>query len=382
MKHPLKIALVLETSGGGSGRHVLDLALGLMARGHAVTVVWSPTRAEEDFIAGLARETVIHNLQISMSRAVHPGDLSDLRALIRLFRTEQPFDVIHAHSSKAGALVRLLPRSIPGTRIYTPHAFRTMDLDLKQPQRAIYSTVERLLASRSSQIIVVSSAERDHAIELGIDPALVRIVVNGVKLPPEASRTAARQDMQLNNDEIAVGFIGRLETQKDPLRFVDALTHAVKAAPRIRGIVIGDGTLREAAEQGDMAGALTFMGWQNAPKLIAGFDIFCMTSQYEAMPYTLLEALHAGIPIVTTAVGGAAETVIEGENGHVLPLDSPATAIGDALARLANDPAQRHAFGQASRTFAKSRTLDVMVDETIAVYDEAGTKSNQISVSL
>ena len=310
MKHPLKIALVLETSGGGSGRHVLDLALGLMARGHAVTVVWSPTRAEEDFIAGLARETVIHNLQISMSRAVHPGDLSDLRALIRLFRTEQPFDVIHAHSSKAGALVRLLPRSIPGTRIYTPHAFRTMDLDLKQPQRAIYSTVERLLASRSSQIIVVSSAERDHAIELGIDPALVRIVVNGVKLPPEASRTAARQDMQLNNDEIAVGFIGRLETQKDPLRFVDALTHAVKAAPRIRGIVIGDGTLREAAEQGDMAGALTFMGWQNAPKLIAGFDIFCMTSQYEAMPYTLLEALHAGIPIVTTAVGG------RGRNRH------------------------------------------------------------------
>jgi glycosyltransferase involved in cell wall biosynthesis len=157
----LCVALILETSGGGSGRHVLDLAQGLALRGHHVSVIWSPTRAQKDFIEQLDALEGVENLPLVMHRAVGPSDVKSLAALKRLLRGLEPFDILHGHSSKAGALIRLLPKSVPGTRIYTPHAFRTMDPGLKATHRMIYSTIERVLANRAARIVVVSTAEHD-----------------------------------------------------------------------------------------------------------------------------------------------------------------------------------------------------------------------------
>lgn len=371
MSGRLKIALILETSGGGSGRHVLDLAAGLAGRGHAVTVIWAPDRAQDDFVTQLQALEGVRALALPMRRAVGLHDLRARKALAALLRAEGPFDILHGHSSKAGALLRLLGGGIPGARIYTPHAFRTMDPGLSGAPRMIYGLIERLLAPRADRIIAVSGAEKAHAESLGIAPARVAVVVNGVRLPDHADRAGARAAMGLNDDQIAVGFIGRLEPQKDPLRFVSAMARAVTDAPALRGVVIGDGPLRAGAEAAAPAGALRFLGWQDGPALIPGLDIFCMTSRYEAMPYTLLEALHAGVPIVTTDVGGAAETVVEGQNGHILPLDSDSAAIGAALAGLAADNARRAGFGQASRQMAQRRSIDAMVDGTLAVYEAA-----------
>lgn len=371
MPDPLRIALVLETSGGGSGRHVLDLARGLVQRGQDVTVIWAPDRAAADFVAALQAEPAITALPLSMRRAVGPEDARSLRALKALLAGQAPFDILHGHSSKAGALIRLLPRSVPGARIYTPHAFRTMDPGLGGVPRRIYGTIERLLAPRAARIIAVSQAEHDHAVALGIAPARVRVVVNGVRLPADSDCAAARAEMGLTEADVAVGFIGRLEPQKDPLRFVQAVSAAAAVEPALRGVVIGDGPLRAEAEAAAGPGAVRFLGWQDGPRLMAGLDIFCMTSRYEAMPYTLLEALHAGVPIVTTAVGGAAETVRPGETGHILPLDSTAAQIAEALAGLARDGARRANFGAAAGHLAKSRTIDAMVDETLVTYRDA-----------
>ena len=81
-----------------------------------------------------------------MKRAVGPSDWSSLRVLTKLVRETGPYDILHGHSSKAGALVRLLPRSLPGARIYTPHALRTMDPEISWPAALIYGSAERLLA--------------------------------------------------------------------------------------------------------------------------------------------------------------------------------------------------------------------------------------------
>lgn len=372
---PLRIALILETSGGGSGRHVLDLARELVQRGQDVTVIWAPDRAQDDFVAALEAEDAITALPLSMHRAVGPKDMRSLQALRSLLARQAPFDILHGHSSKAGALIRLLPRSVPGARIYTPHAFRTMDPGLGQPQRMIYGTIERALASRAARIITVSQAEYDHAVTLSIPPARLRIVVNGVALPEDATRSAARRAMGLAEQSVAVGFIGRLERQKDPLRFVRAVSMAAETVPNLRGIVIGDGPLRTEAEALARSGVVQFMGWQDGPRLMAGLDLFCMTSRYEAMPYTLLEALHAGVPIVTTAVGGAGESVLDGETGRILPIDSTAEALAKALGDLAGDHSRRSDFGAAAATLAHRRSIDVMVDETLAVYADAMVRS-------
>lgn len=367
MQTPLKIALVLETSGGGSGRHVLDLAEGLAGQGHDVTVIWSKLRAQDDFAARLAAMDDIRALPVEMHRAVGVADLASLRALAQTLRQHGPFDVLHGHSSKAGALVRLLPRKIPGKRVYTPHAFRTMDPTMGARAKRIYGTIERLLAPRADHIITVSRAERDHAIGLGIREKRLNIVVNGAAMPP-ALRGDARDAMGLAPQDVAVGFIGRLDDQKSPIRFVQAVSLAVHKAPRLRGLVIGDGPLRQVAEAENVAGACRFLGWQDGPALFPGLDVFCMTSHYEAMPYTLLEALHAGVPIVTTAVGGVAETVSDAENGFVLATDCTPEALGERLVQLANDTALRQSFGSRALELARDRTIDNMVRETVEIY--------------
>lgn len=371
MPQPLKIALVLETSGGGSGRHALDLAEGLAQVGHDVTVVWSPVRAQDDFRDRLVALTGITNLPLPMQRAVGLDDLRSLRALKALLQAHGPFDVVHGHSSKAGALIRLLPRSVPGARIYTPHAFRTMDPEMGRRARRIYGTIEQLLAPRGDRIITVSAAEHDHASGLGINTRKLTTVVNGATLPGDANRDRARALMGLSPDDVAVGFIGRLDQQKDPLRFVEAVSLAAQKAPNLRGLVIGDGALRATAEALNTENALNFMGWQDGPALFPGLDVFCMTSHYEAMPYTLLEALHAGVPIVTTAVGGVKETVRDGENGYVLPTGCAAPAIAEQLIKLATDADLRQGFSANARRLARDRTVDTMVEDTVRVYHSA-----------
>ncbi len=366
-----KVALILETSGGGSGRHVLDLAEGLAGAGLEVTVIWSPLRAAASFKERLLALQGVRAAEVEMQRAVGLHDLRALRALARCLDDLGPFDVLHGHSSKAGALVRLLPRRIPGTRIYTPHALRTMDPGLGRAGRLIYGTIERLLAGRADRIIAVSSSEYTHARALGIPAAKLATVVNGAALPETARRETARARMGLGPQDVAIGFIGRLDDQKEPLRFVDAVIAATRAAPAACGVVLGDGPLRAACEARAGDAPLRFLGWCDGPALFPGLDIFCMTSRYEAMPYTLIEALHAGAPIVTTQVGGVEETVIEGENGHILPLDSSSEAIGAVLAQLVTDTDRRRAFSAASTALAEQRTLVQMMAQTRAVYATA-----------
>ncbi|MEM8979232.1 MAG: glycosyltransferase family 4 protein [Pseudomonadota bacterium] len=368
MAHKLQIALVLETSGGGSGRHVLDLASGLASRGHSVTVVWSPTRATDDFQKDLREIPDLTLKTLPMSRSVGLQDRKALKAMTALFEQLPAMDVIHAHSSKAGALTRLLPKRIAGSRVYTPHAFRTMDPKLGRPQRFIYGTIERVLAAKGQAVIAVSQFEYDHALELGIAPNCLHLVVNGAGLPRSTNRATARADMGLTENDFVVGFVGRLVDQKDPLRFVEALNLAHTQNTSIKGVVLGDGALRAACEQMALPNSVSFLGWQDAPSLIKGFDVFTMTSRYEAMPYTLIEALHARLPIITSDVGGALETVRHGQNGALLPLDATPEVFAAAILDLANTPGKLAAYQATSEAMAQMRTIGVMVDQTEAVY--------------
>lgn len=125
-----RIAHVLESAAAGAGRHVLDLAQGMSQQGHDIIIIWSPDRASPDFIDRILRLPNVSSYSLPMQRAIGWHDIHSLNQLTRLLSDIGPFDILHGHSSKAGALVRLLPRKIPGARVYTPHAFRAMDPNL------------------------------------------------------------------------------------------------------------------------------------------------------------------------------------------------------------------------------------------------------------
>ena len=101
------VLLVLETGGGGAGRHVVDLARGLIQRGYGVTLAYSGLRAEASFLDEIHSTADLHCIRIDMTRAVSATDLTAARAIHAYLRQFGPFRVVHGHSSKAGALSRI-----------------------------------------------------------------------------------------------------------------------------------------------------------------------------------------------------------------------------------------------------------------------------------
>lgn len=368
----MRVLLVTEPSGGGSGRHVVDLAKSLLERGHEVCLVYSPTRAEARFEAEVAALGLWRLERLAMARAVGPGDLKSAMQLRDLIRRHGPFDVVHAHSSKAGALVRVVAPA-RSARVYTPHALRTMDPNLGKGGRLIYGGIEWLLAKFLSEaVIAVAPEEARHAQEEGFPEDRLHTVVNGVDASPIVDRMAVRAELGLDPESIAIGFVGRLCDQKDPLRFVEALTIANARDPRFRGVMLGDGELAEVA-RGAAGDAITILSHRNAREYLPAFDALAMTSRYEAMPYVLLEALQASLPIVATAVGGVSATVEPGQNGFVAPVDASAEAFAETLMKLSS-PAERTRMSDRSRDLARRFSLEAMVEATEAVYRQAITR--------
>ncbi|PHY22901.1 glycosyltransferase [Caulobacter sp. BP25] len=365
----LRVLLITEPSGGGSGRHVVDLAEGLCALGHEVSVIYSSTRAEPRFNSELHALPLRSIRDLPMKRSVGPWDLGAAYRLAQMIRKSGPFDIVHAHSSKAGALLRLVaPRG--STRIYTPHAFRTMDPTMGAKGRVVFGTIEAILARYfTDALIAVAPEEVQHAHSLGVPPDKIHLVVNGVTPAREIDREAARSELGIAPGELAVGFVGRLADQKDPLRFAQALKIARESNSRLRGIILGSGELASAVKSagGD---AVTIFEGCNARDFLPAFDLFAMTSKYEAMPYVLLEALQAGLPIVSTQVGGVSITVRNGENGFVVPVSaSPEELVGAILSAAADE--QRKKFAAVSSEMASQFGADKMAKETNAVYSSA-----------
>ena len=148
----MKILLVLEAALGGTGRHIVDLAQGLLDRDHDVHLVYSTLRADAHFTAGL------HRLQTECSRfrshaipITRELTASDLRAYVklrRIVRRHGPFNLIHSHSTKAGFLARLLVGKSGAASVYTPHGLMTMDPRLRGLRRCVRTSLRHRLRGR------------------------------------------------------------------------------------------------------------------------------------------------------------------------------------------------------------------------------------------
>lgn len=372
---PLRILEVLEPSGGGSGRHFVDLCAGLKARGHSVTAVYSPVRAEERFVRELMALDLARVIALPMLRAVGPGDLSSWRALKGVIREEGPFDIIHGHSSKAGALTRL---RLPGPhvpRIYTPHAFRTMDPTLSSKGRLIFGAIEGFLGRFfTDRLICVSRNEYDHALKLGIPATKLAVVVNGVGTMPTGRRSDIREQFGIPREALVFGFIGRLSAQKAPERLITAFAAVAGTVPEARLLIIGSGELepdvrRQIAAAG-IADRIVIDAELPGSEALQAIDVLVMTSRYEAMSYVMLEGAAAGLPLILTDVGGTSNVLDHDVNGFIVPNTDDTALLAAAMARL-SDTTTRARLAAAACARSDRYGVDAMVDQTLAVYRQA-----------
>jgi len=374
---PMRIVLAAEPTGGGVMRHVLDLAEGLPRRGFRVLLVHAKRGIDAAFAGRIERQKEFgyETAMLDLQRAPGGHDFAATVALRRVIRAFGGADVLHGHSSKAGALARLGRWSHARRVVYTPHAWYTQNPELGNSSRRAYQFIERALATVTDRIISVSRDEAEHAVALGIGRRKLVLIENGIEswTPEQVAqkRAATRARLGIGADDVVVGFLGRLAPQKAPDVAVRAFRQILDGRPATRIVLAGDGPegarLRALMSELGLGDRIVQLPVANGPDVIPAFDLFLMTSRYEGFPYVLLEALAAGCAIVTTRVGGVVDCVLDGENGAVVD-DVDPDPIARAVLAIVNDPDTLNRMRAESRARAALFSIDRMLDRTAELY--------------
>jgi glycosyltransferase involved in cell wall biosynthesis len=365
-----RLLLAFEPPDGGVAENVAQLALGLRRHGWEPVVAGPPEASVYGRLEAAGVE--LHRLPLSRGLAGPVGEARALRELRRLIGTGG-FEVVHSHSSKAGALARAAaPRRLPS--VYTPHCFAFVG-EVGRAQRWISTAVESALGRRTDAILCVCEWERRLAEERHIAPAeRLHRIYNGVEPCPPGAGVDPRLE-QLRGEGPVVGAIAVMRRQKRLDLLIEAAPAILAADTEARVVIVGNGPERENL-QARAAG----LGLDRQPRFqmipfegsswqyLAGLDLFILPSGWEAFPIGILEALACGVPQVATDVGGTGEAVADGETG--LLVGPWAEEIAAATIELIGDPGRRQTMAEASRRRHRERfAIDRMVDETAKVYD-------------
>lgn len=369
----LRILQLTEATSAGVGRHVSDLCEGLLERGHSVSLAYSGLGTSPVFLNAVttlrSRHINFQSLSVPIQRWPSPSDWACAKKIRRQFPAA--FDVVHAHSTKAGFLSRVWLQGAGRALVYSPHAPLSMNVSQGKCFQRTAAVLEALLAHRCDRIICVSSMERRHMLSIGIDSRKLEVVVNGLP-PAPAPVPGIRERFGVTTNTLALVTVGRLARQKGIDILLDALGKIeASVRERLMLFVVGDGPERERLQAQSRAHGLEsivrWLGEQPAEQILAAFDLLVLPSRYEGMPYVLLEAQRAGLPIVASDVGGVEELLGTSQCGVVVPAENPA-ALASALVRLFEDASLRKKCGENARVRSSHFTAQRMTELTETAY--------------
>lgn len=336
---------------GGAERQWSILLPGLRARGIDARLIAldaggpfeAPLRA-----AGVPLEVLAMRHQADLSRLVRSG-------LLRRFSP----DVVVSRGVSGLYVGQLVSRLRRARHVYNEH--RQVGLVLSRRREAMTSLVARRL-----DLVVVVSAEQAGAWQRRKFPAArIRVIANGVEpSPPPASKTELREGLEIPAAAVVALLVARLRPEKRVPEFVRAVQRARESSPQLIGLIAGDGPDRPAVTAA-LAGdpSIRLLGHRDdVHRLLQAADMFVLTSDFEALPMAILEAIAAGLPVLATRVGSVADVVLDGHTGRLV-----AAGDWDALARglteLAGDADLRRRMGLAASSLHRQRwQASAMID--------------------
>ncbi len=386
---PIRVLRVItRLNAGGPSRHVVWLAEGLPAWGYESLLAAGRLAPGEDDLAGFARErgVVVRDVP-SLRRAVHPAsDARAVGAILDIIREFDP-DLIHSHHSKAGFVCRVAAqianrarRRAGRPRIATVHTFHgnMISFNFTGWRRAAFGMVERLLSHRATDaVVVLSPGQHDEIVNrFRFAPAgKVFIVPNALDLDPYAAPPPAevfREELGLDARDFVVGMVGRIASQKDHDGFLEAARLVAAESAHAKFVIVGGGDgrgrLERMASEIGLADRTYFLGPRtDLPGVYAGLDVVALSSHNEGTPLSLIEAMAAGRPIVSSDVGGVRDLLTREAVGSVTArrfVESPQprgllVSRGDSgqfareLLRLDRDPQLRASLGARGRSYAR-----------------------------
>jgi glycosyltransferase involved in cell wall biosynthesis len=390
------LRIIARLNVGGPARHVIWLTEGLKSEGFETLLVAGVVPPGEDDMSYLAAAAGVQPLIVpQMSREISLKDFSTIWKLFRLMRRERP-DIVHTHTAKAGSVGRaagLMYRwlTLAGGRrrcrfvhTYHGHVFHSY---YGKTKTRLFLGIEKFLARFATDRIVVISEQQRHEINevfrVGRREQFA-VIPLGIDLSVYASwrdqRSRMRRELNLSDDDLLIGIVGRVTEIKNHALFLRA-AGLVKRTTRskVRFVIIGDGNLRPALEEQvrtvRLGDDVLFLGTRVDPEnFYPALDILALTSLNEGTPLTLIEAMANGRPVISTAVGGVVDLLgnpiapAEAEAGYRLCERGVSVASGDehgfarGLERLIHDPGLREHLGQAglefvTRQYGKERLL-------------------------
>jgi glycosyltransferase involved in cell wall biosynthesis len=364
----LKIMHILRAPLGGLFRHVFDVARGQAERGHRVgLIVDSMTggaRAEAA-LADLIPHLALGLQRVPIARELGPSDIPALRTISRRVNLIAP-DVLHGHGAKGAALARLTPNLPRAVRVYTPHG-GSLVYSPGTLRGGFYRKLEWLLIGRTDLFLFESSyaAELFRA-KIGRPRAMVRVVRNGVG-DAEFSAVNAQPDA---TDVVSVG-------ELRPVKAIDVLIEALAALKRsgrrVSATIAGEGAqgaqLKAQAQRLGVADLIRFVGYRPAREAFAMGRMLIIPSRAESLPYIVLEAGAAGMPIIATKVGGNPE-IFGAQADHLITPDDSAALVG-AISAALDDPGEIRRVAHAVRTRVHDEfSATTMVERGLAAYRE------------
>ena len=281
--------------------------------------------------------------------AGRPG-LADLRwpgRLAGLVRRTRP-DVVHFHSPAVAAVARPLLRAVSPRTVLV-----SSEHNLWPSFDPVTRIANALTLPLSHACLAVSDEVRTSV--WSRHRRRVDVVVQGIPFAQLRARRAEREEsrarLALAEDDVLVVTVANFREKKDYPMLL-AVAAACADAPQLRFVSIGQGPLEgkmhELHRQLGLGERFRFLGFHpDPPAVVAGADVFALTSRHEGLPISLLEAMALGVPPVVTAVGGIPEVVTDGVDGVLVPAGD-VEAFTDALRRLARDPVLRRALGEAA----------------------------------
>jgi glycosyltransferase involved in cell wall biosynthesis len=352
------VQVITSADWGGAQRHLLDLSQGLIARGHAVEVLYG---VPGPLVQKLVQANISAERVATLTRNLHPlRDLGGLGELRRAIQRLQP-DLVHVHSSKAGALVRAALGRGPIPVVYTVHGLVWRNARMPWLKRAFYRAVEERLLAGAKVTLVLSEGDRKAL--LAARPELADRVIriaNGIDAPAGPHPLPGQP---------VVGTVARFTPEKALDRLVEAVAAVRSRLPAVRLLLVGDGPLR--AEVGrwvrehGLAENTQWVGFQaDVWPWLLQMRLFMLPSVKEGMPYALLEAMAAERLIVATPVGAVPEMLRDYPRARVVDPKDLAQACYELL--TAEPP---------PRPKLRLPSVNEMVDAVLAAYAKAWAES-------
>ncbi len=364
--------IITQSEWGGAQRYIFDLATNLPSEKYEITVA---AGGNEELFNKLNQHEIKNYKLKHLLRKISP--LKDLKAYFeikKLIKEIKP-DILHLNSSKTGVIGAIAGKHSKVRKIiYTVHGF-VFNEPMSNFKKNFYIFAEKISARYKDKLICVSKFDRQAGIENKIAPENRLITINnGIEKIIFFDRDVARQKLNLPLEKIVIGTIANFYETKGLTYLISSAKKLTDQFPNVIFRLIGFGQLEK-----ELKSKINSLKLHNnfflskvldGKKYLKAFDIYVLPSIKEGFPYALLEAMRAGLPIVTTKVGGIPELIKNEKNGLLVEPANPNKLTDAIIKLLENKSLASQLANQANIDVKDYFSLEKMVKETENVYQE------------